>query len=187
MTEDEINEVLPSITIARLFYIYGRLDDLLNSGFEAADSDFYEMFWELLYRIPDFCSYDYDEYSGLTKWYFSFKDMMEYYRLCRAFSRLRRVKLKDNPYMRDAQQFVEYVMNFDSYYGYGWTLHTRINHQWASGIVFRIDEGFDGEFDLLEALLSIADWYKCHLDPLRKAVEEAENAVAADCMEVKVA
>ena len=187
MTEDEINEVLPSITIARLFYIYGRLDDLMKCGFETADDSFYEMFWELLGTIPDFISYDYVEDYDVTKWYFSFKDMMEYYRLCRAYSRLHGVKLKDNPYMRDAQQFVEYVMNFDSYYGYGWTLHTRINHQWASGIVFRIDEGFDGEFDLLEALLSIADWYKCHLDPLRKAVEEAENAVAADCMEVKVA
>ena len=78
-------------------------------------------------------------------------------------------------------------MDFDSCYGFAWTLHTRINHQWASGIVFRIDENFYGEFDLLEALLSIADWYKCHLDPLRKVVEEAESAAAANCMEVKAA
>lgn len=92
-----------------------------------------------------------------------------------------------NPYMRDAQRFVEYAMDLDGYYGFAWTLHTRINHQWASGIVFRIDEDFNGEFDLLEALLSIADWYKCHLEPLRKAVEETERAAAADCMEVKAA
>ena len=97
------------------------------------------------------------------------------------------MKLKDNPYMRDAQRFVEYAMDLDGYYGFAWTLHTRINHQWASGIVFRIDEDFNGELDLLEALLSIADWYKCHLEPLRKAVEEAKRAAAVDCMEVKAA
>ena len=93
MTEEEIVDVLPSITVARLFYVYGRLDDLLNAGFETADDGFYEMFWELLDIIPDFISYDYNEYSGVTKWYFGFKDMMEYYRLCRAHSRLCGVKL----------------------------------------------------------------------------------------------
>lgn len=187
MTEEEITNVLPSITVARLFYTYGRLDDLLKAGFETADDDFYEMFWELLDTIPDFIDYDYNEYSGVTKWYFGFKDMMEYYRLCRAFSCLCGVKLKDNPYMRDARRFVEYAMDLNGCYGFAWTLHTRINHQWASGIVFRIDENFYGEFDLLEALLSIADWYKYHLDPLRKVVEEAESAAAANCMEVKAA
>ena len=33
MTEEEITNVLPSITVARLFYTYGRLDDLLKSRF----------------------------------------------------------------------------------------------------------------------------------------------------------
>ena len=187
MTEEEIVDVLPSIAVARLFYVYGRLDDLLNAGFETADNSFYEMFWALLDTIPDFISCDYVEDYDVTKWYFSFKDMMEYYRLCRAHSRLRGVKLKDNPYMRDAQRFVEYAMDLDGCYGFAWTLHTRINHQWASGIVFRTDEQFCAEYELLDALLSIADWYKCHLDPLRKAVAEAERAAAADCMEVKAA
>ena len=45
MTEEEIIDVLPSIVVARLFYAYGRLDDLLKAGFETADDDFYEMFW----------------------------------------------------------------------------------------------------------------------------------------------
>ena len=187
MTEEEIADVLPSIAVAKLFYTYGRLDDLLKAGFETADEDFYEMFWELINTIPDFIYYDYNEYSGVTKWYFGFNDMMEYYRLCRAYSHLCGVKLKENPYMRDAQRFVEYAMDLGGHYGYGWTLHTRINHQWASGIVFRTDEEFCTEYELLDALLSIADWYKCHLEPLRKAVEETERAAAADCMEVKAA
>ena len=33
MTEEEIVDVLPSITVARLFYVYGGLDDLLNAEF----------------------------------------------------------------------------------------------------------------------------------------------------------
>lgn len=187
MTEEDIVDVLPSIAAARLFYAYGRLNDFMKCGFETADNSFYEMFWELLGVIADFISYDYIEDYDMTKWYFSFKAMMEYYRLCRIFSRLRGVKLKDNPYVRDAQRFVECAMDLNNGYGYAWTLHTRINHKWASGIVFRTDEHFCEEFELLDALLSIADWYKCHLDPLRKAIEEAERAVEANSMEVKAA
>ena len=120
--------------------------------------------------IPDFISYDYNEYSGVTKWYFGFKDMMEYYRLCRAHSRLCGVKLKDN--LCGAHAVVEYAMDLDGYYGFAWTLHTGSTISGPAASCSRIDEDFNGEFDLLEALLSIADWYKCHLEPLRKAVEE---------------
>ena len=187
MTEEAIMDVLPSIAVARLFYTYGRLNTLTECDFEKADSGFYEMFWELVEAIPDFASCDYNEDFGVTKWYFSFADMMEYYRLCRVYGRLRRLALKDNPFMKDARQFVEHAMDLDNYYGYAWTLQTRVNHNWASGIVFRIDEEFfNGELDLLGALLSIADWYKWHLEQLRQAIEE-EKGRAEGCVEVKAA
>ena len=42
MTEEEISEVLPSIALARLFYEYGKLDAMLNAGFDTPDSELYE-------------------------------------------------------------------------------------------------------------------------------------------------
>ena len=41
MVDEEIIEVLPSIAIARLFYGYGRLDNLLKAGIDQATGDFY--------------------------------------------------------------------------------------------------------------------------------------------------
>ena len=185
MTEEEIRAVLPSITVAMLFHTYGRLDDLLETGFEAANDDFYEMFWELIDTAADYIDYDYNEYFDVTKWYFSFKDMMEYYRLCRIYGSLHKLKLQDNPYMRIAESFVECAMDFGGMGGFAWTLNTKIGHKWASGIVFRTDGYFDAEYQLLEALLSIRDWYRLHLEPLRKAIEEAKRP--ASCLEGKAA
>ena len=185
MSEEEIIDVLPSIAAARLFYTYGRLDDLLSAGIKGPDSGFYEIFWDLLNAIPDFVAYDYSEDYGVTKWYFSFKDMMEYYRLCRIYGSLHKLKLQDNPYMRIAESFVECAMDFGGMGGFAWTLHTKIGHKWASGIVFRTDGYFDAEYQLLEALLSIGDWFKFQLEPLRKAIEEAKRP--ASCLEGKAA
>ena len=186
MKEEDIVDVLPSIYIARLFYSYGRMNDLVECGFKEADNDYYEMFWELIQTVPDFVSCDFDVVTGVTKWYFSFTDMMEYYRLCRVYSRLRGLALKENPFMTDAMRFVQEAMDLDGYYGYGWTLQTRINHRWASGIVFRVDEDFTGEYELLEAVLSLSDWYSRHLEQLRLAIEE-EKERAANGMEEKAA
>lgn len=187
MTLDDITEVLPSIAIARLFYEYGRLDEMLGEGFESPDADFYMMFWELLGVCADCVYSDYDENYGVNKWYFSNRDMVEYYRLCRTYSCLRGMKLKDNPFMQSAERFVGNAMDFNGGYGYGWYLSTRINHEWASGLVFRTDEYFNGEFDLLEALLSIRDWYRRNLVRLREAIEKEKSLAAPNNWEVKAA
>ncbi len=101
MTEEEIVDVLPSITVARLFYVYGRLDDLLNAGFETADDGFYrDVLGAALTPFRIFISYDYNEIFRCDQVVFRFQGHDEYYRLCRAHSRLCGVKLKDNPYAR---------------------------------------------------------------------------------------
>lgn len=187
MVDEEIIEVLPSIAIARLFYGYGRLDNLLKAGIDQATGDFYEIFLELIDAAADFTRYDYDEAWGVTRWYFSFSDMVEYYRLCRIYGSLHSLKLKDNPFLIDARQFVECVMDFNGQYGFGWYLNTKINHKWASGIVFQTDEYFNGEYELVEALLSIGDWYKYHLELLRNAIKKTKETAAASSLEVMAA
>ena len=187
MTEDMIQEVLPSILFARLFYTYNRLDDLLKIGYAAPNNDYYEMFWELIDLTADFVYCKWEDDYGTTKWYFSYEAMMEYYRLCRTYCSLYGVKLRDNPYLQEAERFVENAMDFTGAYGYAWYLCTKVNHRWASGIVFHIDENFDAEYDLLEALLSIGSWYKYGVERLRDAVEKGKRLAVQRHMEVMAA
>ena len=54
MTEENILEVLPSIRLARLFYIYGKWDAFLKIGFMEASDDYCDVFWELIEASADF-------------------------------------------------------------------------------------------------------------------------------------
>ena len=167
MTYDDIREVIPSISAACMYYAYGKLDKLQKLGLDEATDDFYMMYYELLESSADFVCSDYNEYYNTTKWYFSFKSMMEYYRLCRDYCNKRGVSLKANPYMREAEKAVDRIMSLGSSYGYGYALKTKINHQWASGIVLETDEYFDGHQDVLEALLCLDEWFRQSVDKLK--------------------
>lgn len=169
----DITCLLPSIRIARMMYAYGKLDEMIDLGFDSPSEDHYMMWYELLSLVADAIWQDYDESYDVNKWYFSNRSMVEYYRLCRVYGDAHKLKLKDNPYMKEAERFVESCMDLDDSCGYGWRLNTGVNHEWASGIVFRSDCYFNGEFDLLEALLGIQDWYPRAVIRLRgKLMEE---------------
>ena len=175
MTEENILEVLPSIRLARLFYIYGKWDAFLKIGFMKASYDYYDVFWEMIEAATDFTALDFSADMCITKWYFSFEAMVEYYRLCRVYSELNGLKLRDNPFMQSAQYYVEFAMDLNEHIGYAWHLNTRINHKRASGIVLYTDENFCAEYELLEALLSIGSWFQHHLKRLRGIVEEEKG------------
>lgn len=168
----DITDQLPSVHIARMMYSYGKLDEMIGMGFDSPDEDFYCMFYELLSLTADAIWNDYDESYDVGKWYFSNRSMVEYYRLCRIYGRAHKLKRKDNPYMRDAERYVEGVMDLGCC-GYGWRLNTGVKHEWASGIVFRTDCYFNGEYELLEALLCIQEWFTRAVIRLRgKLMEE---------------
>lgn len=167
MTYNEIRDVIPSISLACLYYAYGKLDKLTKLGLDEATDDFFMMYYELVDISADFVCCDYNEYYNTSRWYFSFTSMMEYYRLCRDYCNKRGVSLKANPYMLEAEKAVDRIMALGCSYGYGYRLNTRINHQWASGIVFEIDEYFDGHEALLEALLCLDEWFQQAVDRLK--------------------
>ena len=173
MQDEDITYLLPSIRIARIMYDYGKLDEMVDMGYDSADEDYYMMWYELLSLAADGIWQDYDENYDVNKWYFSNRSMVEYYRLCRVYGSAHRLKLRDNPYIKEAEQFVEARMDLDDSCGYGWYLNTGVKHEWASGIVFRSDCYFNSELDLLEALLSIQEWYPRAVIRLRgKLMEE---------------
>lgn len=173
MDYDEIREIIPSISLACLFYAYGKLDKLLSCGMDTATDDFYMMYYELLGLAADFVSSDYNEYYNTEKWYFSFHSMMEYYRLCRDYCNQRKVSLRANPYMAEAEKAVDRIMTLETSYGYGYRLQTKINHKWASGIVLETDDYFDGPFELLESLMDLDLWFQQGAERIKQDLNQA--------------
>lgn len=156
---DDICEMLLSVRIASWFADYGRLDELNDIGFTGTSECVWDWCFFLLENAMEFATVGFIEAYEINTWYFSDSNIMEYYRLCRTYGKAHGFKLRDNPYMLEAKRMLDEAMNLDCC-GYSWHLNTKVNHKWASGIVFRSDCYFNMEFGLLHALLGITDWYK---------------------------
>ena len=120
--------------------------------------DFYDAVLSALDGCCDFVKYDYDEGTEDTHIYLSDPCMLEYYRLCRAYSQRRGLKLKDNPHVQKAQQFVH--RKLFGPYTCSYVLHTKVNHKRASGIHFIHGPEFCEFLELLQRMLAILDFYK---------------------------
>lgn len=163
MCDEEISDALASLRWAMMCNHYGKLQDFIDAGNTSFHDEWYSCFWDVLGFGSDFLNADYDEYYAVNTYYFGFDAMSEYYRLCRTYCVQRGVSLKQNPYMREAEIFVENAMDWGSgeYGGYAFWLQTKINHKWASGLVVKTDENYFGaEFDFAESILAINAWYQ---------------------------
>ena len=178
MTDYEMVDYITSLEWPLLCYEYGKLEDYLEQGNKELYNDYYQGYFDVLSIAADFINEDYLDDFDEDKYYFGFQSMNEYYRLCRDYCNARHVSLKQNPYMAEARQFVNTAMDLDGYGGYGYVLHTKINHEWASGLLVIIDATcFNAEYDLAEALLSINAWYT-------RGVERLKNDLAKEKKEV---
>lgn len=94
--------------------------------------------------------------------------------LSRAFWKLS--LLKKNPYMLRAAQEMRENMYEDGCYYCDYWLQTKINHKWASGIVFRYDIGYFSEFlALFSRLLYVFEFYTETVKELRAEVEKLKK------------
>ena len=178
MKEYEILDYLPNLQWPMLCYEYGKLDDYIAQGNRQLQEECYESFFDVISIAADFLDMDYRDDYGENKFYFGFKSMSEYYRLCRDYCNARHVSLKQNPYMAEARQFVNAAMELDSYGGYAYCLQTKINHEWASGLLVLTDESyFNAEYDLAEALLRINAWYTRGVERLKEDLAKEEKEV----------
>lgn len=126
---------------------------------------YYDIATEALWSCCEDVYMDCNEEACITHYYFSDPCMMEYYRLCREYSRRRGLKLKDNPYMNNAKQYVREQLNGD--WNSCYILHTKVNHRCASGIHFMYDENFTGEVALLSRLLNVFSFYQEGVEKLK--------------------
>ena len=178
MKEVDMLDLLPNLEWPMLCYEYGKLDDYLAAGYKELFNDYYESFFDVISIAADFVNMDYKEYYGENKFYFGFRSMSEYYRLCRDYCNARHVSLKHNPYMAEARKFVDTAMDLNSYGGYGYMLQTKVNHEWASGLLVLTDESyFNAEYDLAEALFRINAWYIRGVERLKTDLAKQEKEV----------
>ena len=179
---------LQTVCAARLFYEYGKLNRLLEWGITQSADDLREIYFDLLYAGCDYVSIDYNENFECSHWYFSFYSMMQYYRLIREYGSLHSMKLSENPYIRKAEEMLS-----DTFYpcsqggGMGWSYQKKISSEWSSGIIVEIDAYFKSEYELLEALLTIDEWYKAEVLELEEVLEKERVLVTGAVPEMEAA
>ncbi len=171
MQAEAVLEMLPSIQYALLCYTYGKLDKFISFGNTEAHEDYIETYYDAIGSAADLFELHYSEKTEEHCLYVSFQSMVEYYRLCRQYSRSHHIRLGDNPYMKEAEDYVYCTMELDGNGGYYVHLQTKINHEWASGLVIRTDDNyFNGEFELAEAVFEIGDYYERAVVRLRQTL-----------------
>ena len=167
MDYEEIESVLNSLYIARMAFEYDMLDHLIEQGYTEPSDDDLGMSYELLFGSFDFFASDYDETQSKEKWYFSFNQMNEFYRLCREYGSRHCLPLKENRFFRDADSVVHRCLEMYNAYDYNWVLHTGVGHEWASGITFWYGEEFYQISELAECILFLKEWFTTAVENLK--------------------
>ena len=153
-------------------------DRLLEQNITNSEYDLYEIYYELLYAACDYASFGYNEEYERSHWYFSFRSMMQYYRLVREYGSLHSMKLSENPYIMNAERMLSaelFECSCDG--GMGWGYQKKISSEWSSGLIVETDEYFNSEYRLLEALLAIDEWYADEVQKLEILLKK-EQALA---------
>lgn len=167
---------LMCVYICKLFHDYGKLDRLDTRSLVDPDN-WYDLVCEGVQSCCELAEFGGDEFEA--KIYFSDSSMLAYYKLCRDYCQSYGVSLKDNPFMKKADEYVNRLMYYHiSGDRYGWTLHTRINHACASGVLFAYSSDYFNYHELLElceVMLEICRFYETELVALREAVNIRKN------------
>ena len=173
MDYESICGSLQTVRAARMFYEYGKLDRLLERDITTSSDDLYEVYYELLIAATDYMDQKFNEDYEYDHWYFSFRSMMQYYRLIREYGSLHSMKLRENPYITKAEDMLD-VAFYPCTCGGGisWEYQKKIGSEWSSGILVETDGYFRGEYELLETLLTIDEWYKAEVRKLENLLKK---------------
>ncbi len=176
MDKEQISYHIHSFRYAKLFHEHGMLNEFIDAGFRVPDEDMRFSIYELCSLCTDVCYLGFSEDDCVSMWYFINHSMLEYYKLCREYGSKHRLKLKANPYMIEAEKFVSEVMYLHGCYGFAWHLNAKVGHAGASGLIFHTDDYFNGEFELISALLEIRAWYLDGVQRLKNILSEVKVA-----------
>ena len=180
---EEIAYAVETIRAAHLFYEYGKLDRLLEIGVTHSEDDLFEIYYDLLAAATDYMDEKFNDDYEVNHWYFSFRSMMQYYRLIREYGSLHSMRLSENPYVKKAEQkLAAELYSCGCSGGMGWGYQMKISSKWSSGVMVETDCYFHGEYELLEALLAIDAWYTEEVRKLETLLKVERAAKTAYCL-----
>lgn len=148
MTMEELNEVFSCVMIpvriAKLFKDKGmdQAFQLIRDDYCADYDDEYPATFDALGLISDFFESDHDEEQGISTMYFSDQTLMEYYRLCREETRLKKIPFQASVYVRQAEMNVQKWLDSPDCYYCDYQLKIEPEKQWGCGIVFLFDSDY---------------------------------------------
>ena len=185
MTMEELNEVFSCVMIpvriAKLFKDKGmdQAFQLIRDDYCADYDDEYPATFDALGLISDFFESDHDEEQGISTMYFSDQTLMEYYRLCREETRLKKIPFQASVYVRQAEMNVQKWLDSPDCYYCDYQLKSEPEKQWGCGIVFLFDSDYFNEFyPLIYNMLGALNFYKTNLPALRREVDALKRPFA---------
>lgn len=185
MTMEELNEVFSCVMIpvriAKLFKDKGmdQAFQLIRDDYCADYDDEYPATFDALGLISDFFESDNDEEQGISTMYFSDQTLMEYYRLCREETRLKKIPFQASVYVRQAEMNVQKWLDSPDCYYCDYQLKIEPEKQWGCGIVFLFDSDYFNEFyHLIYNMLGALNFYKTNLPALRREVDALKRPFA---------
>ena len=152
---------------------------LIRDDYCADYDDEYPATFDALGLISDFFESDHDEEQGISTMYFSDQTLMEYYRLCREETRLKKIPFQASVYVRQAEMNVQKWLDSPDCYYCDYQLKIEPEKQWGCGIVFLFDSDYFNEFyPLIYNMLGALNFYKTNLPALRREVDALKRPFA---------
>ncbi|WP_077534355.1 hypothetical protein [Massiliimalia massiliensis] len=139
------------------------------------DSDYlFSLYYEAMLLIPGQVEHaykeDYDDYLCVIE----FSKMEEFYYLCRKWSKMHGVPFKKNPFVVNAEEFVNNRLNYVSY-SIGWRLCApkKLKKKMRSVLLIELSPDFYEYADLLQAVYDISDFFENSLKNIKLQLTEA--------------
>ncbi|MFR4875348.1 MAG: hypothetical protein ACLUBZ_00295 [Ruthenibacterium lactatiformans] len=162
--ENALDELPYSITCLQFAYLaYEANPDRLHAMryLDCCMDDSYEIAERALACYCDLImahSYENNNECFVHSCYYSSDTMREFYELCRAHAKHLHVKLCEEPFLIQAERFVRAQLG--NAYSFDYTLHTKVNRQYASGIAVRFTEEFCECEEFNMAMIDIMQFYQ---------------------------
>jgi len=167
------------LRLLKQLYDFGVYQDVAGEIHEIGEDDLPEIFLNGLDCLaPEFEEEPLGEdvcCGSHTLYHFSSRELREYYYLCWVYERLNNLTPETNPYVNDADNFIEKsYRRMDSYFGHGFD-----NDIYVKEFLIEVcpEHPFD-ECDIFQMVHDVMEYYRVHVESIRAAVMKGPVVLA---------
>ena len=167
---DSFDSLLGTLSIIQYLRIYGKANAILETykNMEICLDFEYELFYDALSHSVEFFSYQYCENHDFEELFISDSTMNEYYKLSYAYGHKHNLPANQNPYIKNADDFVCDSMNEIQDHGFQWKISRGTKHKYASAIHVYKYPDFIQIVSLVQSVLEIFEFYHDEVAKLRE-------------------